>query len=408
MNEISISQKIKQNYVDYAIEVNTYRSLPSVFDGLKVVQRRLLLTGAKIAQDKLTKSASIIGECMAKYHPHGDSSLYGTLVSLVNDSYPMFIGQGNWGDYETNAAAYRYTSAKLSDFSKSFYLPYLKYAPLVENELGYTENSYIPTKVPYALVNGTTGIGLGISTNIPSFTLKSVTKYVEWLNSPSGKSEPDLRLNYASCDMDSNVLVNGYGRVKYNVIYWQEDDKTFVIKDNIPGVNIKQSIYDLLKTEIEAKKVFIRDESSSRGLRLVVGKLWWINMQDIESRIKKVSRPITVSMNWSTGNTYPLVRRLAPRQVLEICLEKYLKAIEGWKTKELDKITTELKFQKIKSKIVKKLLKDMTWDQIQSELSLTSEMLNYAKNKTLNQLSKENFNETELHDKIVEIKSVSI
>ena len=404
--EVSISQKIKSNYIDYAKEVNTYRALPSVFDGMKVVQRRLLLTGAKIAQSKLVKSASIIGECMARFHPHGDSSLYEALVGLVNDNYPMFVGQGNWGDFETGAAAYRYTSVRLSDFSKEYYLPYINYAPLSENELGYLENSYIPTRVPLALVNNTAGIGLGIATLIPAFTLKSVINYVDWLESPAGKNEPELKLNYKSYDMDQSVLDSGYGRIQYKLTFQQEGDKAFVVKNHIPGANVKEILSKLFKTEIEAKKLFIRDESGPSGTRFVVGKIWWVNMQDIEARMKKTSRLITANMNWSTGEDKPLVRRLAPKQVLEICLEKYLEAMEKWRSHELEKIRLEKLFQKIKNIVMKKLIKELSWDAIKLDLSLTQEELTFIRSKTVSQLSKDLTTEKDLEEQTERINSV--
>lgn len=408
MPSVMISDKIKRNYIEYAIEVNTSRSIPLVFDGLKIVQRRLLLVGASIAHSKLVKSASLIGECMANYHPHGDASLYGALVDLVNDKFSMFTGQGNWGDYETGPAAYRYTSAKLSDFSKEYYLRYINYAPMNENELGHLENQYIPTKVPYALVNGTSGIGLGVATIVPSFTLDSILSYVNWLSSPSGISEPELKLNYNSYDMDSSVLSSGKGRIKFSCNYKFESDRSIVVTDHLPGSNIKSLLASALKTELDAKKVFIRDESGPQGLRFVVGKIWWVNMSDIELKIKNVSKTVTANMNWSTGEEKPLVKRLSPRQVLEISLEKYLKAIEDWKSDEISKVNREILFQRSKSQILQGLLSGKTWSNIQSELAISANDLSFIKNKSINQLSKDSDNSKELEKKIKEIKKVSI
>jgi DNA gyrase subunit A len=408
-NQVSISEKIKSNYIDYAIEVNTYRALPSVFDGLKVVQRRLLLTGAKIAHSKLVKSASLIGECMANYHPHGDSSLYSALVGLVNDDYPMFTGQGNWGDFETSPAAYRYTSAKLSDFTKEQFLPYLNHSEFVEGELGHTENSYIATKVPYALINGTSGVGLGVATLIPSFTLASILDLVYWMYSPGGKSEPELKLNYPIYDMDNQVLTLGSGVIKYPLIYEQEDDKSFVIKTHIPGTNVKSHLMKVFKSEIDGKKVFIRDESGPQGIRYVVGKIWWINLQDIEQKLKSITKSTTVNMNWSTGVTFPLVRRLSPKQVIEISLDKFVKSMERWKSDEIRKLNLEIKFHKLKGKIAKRLvITKESWNLIQDRYSLTNEEVTYIKGKSINQLSKDPIEESNLLEKIKEVKRVTI
>lgn len=404
MHNVSISSKIKRNYIDYSVEVNSSRSIPLVFDGLKIVQRRLLLTGADIAKNKLAKSASLIGECMAHYHPHGDSSLYGALVGLVNDNYPMFIGQGNWGDIDTGPAAYRYTSARLSDFSNEYFTKYLKYSDMSENELGNLENSYIPTKIPYALVNGASGIGVGVATSIPSFSLQSVLDYVNYLLSPSGKSEPELHLNYPSYDMDQKILSTGYGRIKYNIVCHREDDKTIVITRHTPGSNVKAILTSQLKAELDAKKLFIRDESGPAGTRIVVGKIWWVNMQDIEEKIKKSSKAITVSMNWATGTSQPLVRRLAPRHVLEISLEKYVKAVDDWKAFEISKINKEIRFQENKPEVLKHLFEGKTWSQIQTILQLSDEDLTFIKGKSVSQLSKES---TSLKDQRQLIKQIN-
>lgn len=405
--QISISEKIKSNYIDYAVEVNTYRAIPSMYDGLKSVQRRLFLTGSKIARNSLVKSASIIGECMANYHPHGDLSLYNALVGLVNDPYPMFLGQGNWGDIETSPAAYRYTSVKLSEFMKDYYNSYMDYTEFMEGELGHTEQKYIPTKVPYALVNGTSGVGLGIATIIPSFTLDSILRYVIWLDSPSGKSEPELKINYPLYEIDDTVFMSGYGLVKYLPVYRQEDDKTFVITQHFPNINIKEILLKSFKSEIENKKVFIRDESGSNGIRIVIGKIWWININEIEKKIKKVTKSVTVNMNWATGTDKPLVRRLSPKQILEISLEKYMKSLDRWKQDTTQKLKTEIRFQKLKMKIVKKLISKEPWDQIQLKYKLSDDEISVFKSKSLNQLTNE-FNESEYLEKIQKIENVRI
>jgi DNA gyrase/topoisomerase IV subunit A len=260
--------------------------------------------------------------------------------------------------------------------------------------------------VPLALVNGTSGIGLGIATLIPAFTLKSVINYVDWLESPAGKNEPELKLNYKSYDMEQTVLDSGYGRIQYKLTFQQEGDKAFVIKNHIPGANVKEILSKLFKTEIEAKKLFIRDESGPSGTRFVVGKIWWVNMQDIEARMKKTSRLITANMNWSTGEDKPLVRRLAPKQVLEICLEKYLEAMEKWRSHELEKIRLEKLFQKIKNIVMKKLIKELSWDAIKSDLSLTQEELSFIRSKTVSQLSKDPLTEKDLDEQTERINSV--
>ena len=115
MRSVSVSSRIETNYEIYAREVNAFRALPLAIDGLKTVQRRLFINGAKLCANKLVKSNSIIGDTISHNHPHGDSALYAALVNLVNDHNPLFEGQGNWGGFSHEAAAMRYTSAKISE-----------------------------------------------------------------------------------------------------------------------------------------------------------------------------------------------------------------------------------------------------------------------------------------------------
>ena len=396
--EVSVSDKIRQNYIEYASVVNSSRSLPLCYDGLKIVQRRILLTGVKIAQNKLAKSATIIGECMANYHPHGDASIYGALVGMVRDPYPMFEGQGNWGDDETNAAAYRYTSARLTELAKSYYVPFINFSPLVENDLGHQENLFIPTKLPYALINGTSGIGLGVSTVVPAFSLDSVLKYVEWMRSPS-TSEPELRLDYPLYEMNDSCLKTGEGRVRYKLVYRPLDEKSFVIERKLPNTDTKLLITKLFSTEIDSRKVFLRDESGPAGTRYVVGKVRWISVDSIESKLRSVEKSVSVSMNWSTGSEKPLVRLLSPKSVLEISLEAFYQAVEKWRSHEISKIDVEIKFQELKIGIMQALVAGKSWSQISEEFSLSKDELSYIRNKSLNQLSESS------EEKIKELKS---
>lgn len=385
-----ISNRIKTAYIEYATEVNIHRALPLMYDGLKTVQRRLLLNGVRICNNQLVKSASIIGETMANNHPHSDASLYETLVNLVNDICPMFTGQGNWGGYKTPCAASRYTAVKLSEFSTDFYLPYLKYAPTYENELGHLENIYIPTLIPYALVNGTSGIGTGTSTRIPAFTKESILEYVKWLLSPSGQSAPELKIAWEDYSIDDSILTEGRGRVLYNLIYEStniDGTDAFIIKGNPPATDVETLLHKAFSSEIDHNKVFIRNESGKGKVRFIVGKIKWINSDSIESKIKSLSRIIGVHMVWSTGiASYPIARTLSPAQVLEESITKYTKAVDDWKIDRVSKLNLEITFLTKKQKILELLSTNTAWDIIASKLDLTGEEVSYIKNKSLNQI----------------------
>jgi DNA gyrase subunit A len=388
-----ISNQIKNAYIEYSKEVNVHRAMPLVYDGLKTVQRRLLINGARICSNSLVKSASLIGETMANNHPHSDLSLYGTLVNLVGDYNSMFTGQGNWGGYQVPPAASRYTAVKLSEFSTDYYLPYIKYAEQVENELGHMENTYIPTTVPYALVNGTSGIGVGVGTLIPAFTLDSVIEYAKWMLSPKNKNKPDLIINWPEYSMDDSILATGYGNIKYHIIYEAKDKSkdTFIIKGGLPYTDLEEVLFKTFDSEITSNKVYIRNESGKEGIKFIIGKVKWINSELIENKIKKLHKVVNINMNWSMGeNKLPVVRRLNPHDVLEMALEYYVKSVDRWKENNVEKINLEIMFQTLKNKISYLLSDNKNWREIQEELNLSEEEINYVKTKSINQLYVEN------------------
>jgi len=178
-----ITEELKESYLDYAMSVIVARALPDVRDGLKPVQRRILwgMWDAGVTADaKFRKSADVVGEVMGKYHPHGDSSIYQTIVRMVQDfsfRYPLCIGQGNWGSVDGDeAAAMRYTETKLSRISEQLLGDIEKetvdWAPNYSGTKD--EPRYLPAKVPALLLNGTAGIAVGMATSIPPHNLGEV------------------------------------------------------------------------------------------------------------------------------------------------------------------------------------------------------------------------------------------
>lgn len=171
-----ITDEMQESYLDYAMSVIVARALPDVRDGLKPVQRRILWSmwdSGVTADAKLRKSADIVGEVMGKYHPHGDQSIYQTVVRMVQDfsfRYPLCIGQGNWGSVDGDeAAAMRYTETKLSRISSALLSDIEK--ETVDWQPNYSgskqEPKFLPSMLPSLILNGTAGIAVGMATNIP-------------------------------------------------------------------------------------------------------------------------------------------------------------------------------------------------------------------------------------------------
>ena len=187
IHEVDLQKTMEKSYIDYAMSVIASRALPDVRDGLKPVQRRVLYSMIELnnGPDKPhRKCARIVGDTMGKYHPHGDSSIYEALVKLAqewNTRYPLVDGHGNFGSVDGDgAAAMRYTEARLSKISMEMVADINKNTVDFVPNFDETEKEpvVLPSRYPNLLVNGTTGIAVGMATNIPPHNLREVINAV--------------------------------------------------------------------------------------------------------------------------------------------------------------------------------------------------------------------------------------
>ncbi len=198
-----IIKEMKVSYIDYAMTVITARALPDVRDGLKPVHRRILYAMHKMgltAGAKTKKSATVVGEVLGKYHPHGDSSVYDAMVNMAQDfslRYPLIIGQGNFGSIDGDpAAAMRYTEAKMSGIAGELLRDIEKntvdFRPNYDNT--HKEPTVLPSAVPNILLNGTLGIAVGMATNIPTHNLREVVDAtIHLIDNPKASTEDLLK-----------------------------------------------------------------------------------------------------------------------------------------------------------------------------------------------------------------------
>ena len=188
VHDIDLKKTMENSYIDYAMSVIASRALPDVRDGLKPVQRRVLYSMIELnnGPDKPhRKCARIVGDTMGKYHPHGDSSIYGALVNMAQEwstRYPLVDGHGNFGSIEGDgAAAMRYTEARLQKITQEAYLADLD-KDIVDFVPNFDETekepAVLPSRFPNLLVNGTQGIAVGMATNIPPHNLREVINAV--------------------------------------------------------------------------------------------------------------------------------------------------------------------------------------------------------------------------------------
>jgi DNA gyrase subunit A len=194
-----ISEEMKRSYLDYAMSVITQRALPDVRDGLKPVHRRILFSMHKNglnASAKFRKSATVVGDVIGNYHPHGDAAVYEAMVKLAQPfatRYPLIIGQGNFGSIDGDpAAAHRYTEAKMSkisgDMMKDIEKDTVSFRPNYDSTK--KEPTVLPTAVPALLLNGTLGIAVGMASNIPPHNLgELIDASVYLIDNPNASSE---------------------------------------------------------------------------------------------------------------------------------------------------------------------------------------------------------------------------
>lgn len=292
-----ITDEMKESYLDYAMSVIVARALPDVRDGLKPVHRRILYAmwdlGLK-STAKFRKSATVVGEVLGKYHPHGDVAVYDSLVRLAQDfslRYPLVDGQGNFGSMDGDAAAaMRYTEAKLDSISDEILLDIEKETvDFVPNyDSSKQEPKVLPAKLPNLLLNGTMGIAVGMATNIPPHNLGELTdginhvidnpkatvddlmKFVKGPDFPTGGSIYDINeIKQAYATGKGGIVM----RAKTEIV--EEASGTFkIIVTEVPYQVNKADLITKIAQLVQDKKIEgirdLRDESDRDGVRIVI------------------------------------------------------------------------------------------------------------------------------------------
>lgn len=297
--QLDFSEEMKTSYRDYAMSVIISRALPDVRDGLKPVQRRILFSMVELGLEPTKphrKSARIVGDTMGKYHPHGDSSIYDALVHMSEDyslRVPLVDGHGNFGSIDGDgAAAMRYTEARLS-FGAMALLDHLEkglidFAPNFDDS--EKEPTVLPAMIPNLLINGTTGIAVGMATNIPphnpdevidgaiaymdnpDITVEKLMKYIPAPDFPTGGSiinQDDMLSIYETGEgkirIRSKVLIENGDNGRKNIII---DEIPYTVAGN--KTKLVESLAGLMKDKVFDEIFDIRDESSKEGIRIVI------------------------------------------------------------------------------------------------------------------------------------------
>lgn len=293
----AIVEEMQECYLDYAMSVIVSRALPDVRDGLKPVHRRILYAMHDLGlkpQAKFRKSATVVGEVLGKYHPHGDVAVYDSMVRMAQDfsmRYPLVNGQGNFGSMDgDSAAAMRYTEAKLKPISEELL------ADIEKNTVDFVDNydksrkepSVLPAKIPQLLLNGAMGIAVGMATNIPPHNLEEIigaTIYLidhpdatieNLLEFVKGPDFPTGGIIYGQKDL-TNAYATGRGKIdvraKVEILESKKGRFQIIVSEMIYQVN-KSSLIEKIAELVKTKKIEgirdIRDESDRDGVRVVM------------------------------------------------------------------------------------------------------------------------------------------
>jgi len=302
VHDVDLKKTMETSYIDYAMSVIASRALPDVRDGLKPVQRRVLFSMIELnnGPDKPhRKCARIVGDTMGKYHPHGDSSIYGALVNMAQEwstRYPLVDGHGNFGSVDGDgAAAMRYTEARLSKISMEMLADINKDTVDFMPNFDETEKepTVLPSRYPNLLVNGTSGIAVGMATNIPPHNLKEVigavvkiidnqiledreTELEEILEIVKGPDFPTGGVILGTSGIDQ-AYRTGRGKIKVRAVTDMEtmsNGKTRIVVSELPYMVNKARLIEKIAELVRDKKIDgitdLRDESNRQGMRICI------------------------------------------------------------------------------------------------------------------------------------------
>ena len=298
VHPINIEDELKQSYMDYAMSVIVGRALPDVRDGLKPVHRRVLFAMNELNNDwnkAYKKSARVVGDVIGKYHPHGDSAVYDTIVRMAQTfslRYPLVDGQGNFGSIDgDSAAAMRYTEIRMTKLAHSLL------ADLEKETVDFAENydgtehipTVLPTRAPNLLINGSAGIAVGMATNIPPHNMREVVAGCMALLENPELEVDDLIRYIPGPDFPTGAIITGragiiqayrtgrgriYVRAKAEVVTDEAKGKDTIIIHEIPYQLNKARLLERIAELVKEKKIEgiteLRDESDKDGLRVVI------------------------------------------------------------------------------------------------------------------------------------------
>src|SRR5947209_3990213 len=322
---VNLEQEMRESYLDYAMSVIVSRALPDVRDGLKPVHRRILYAMHEMnltARSGYRKSAAVVGEVLGKYHPHGDVAVYDTLVRLAQDwnlRYPLVDGQGNFGSVDgDSAAAMRYTECRMMAITDELL------ADIDKNTVDWYPNYdgremqpvSLPSRLPNLLVNGSTGIAVGMATNIPPHNLREVVEATMHLIDHPDATNSDVAEFVKGPDFPTGGIIigrdgidhaygTGHGRIVVRAVHELEEmrgGRWAIVVTELPFQVNKATLMERIADLVHEKKINgisdLRDESDRRGMRIVIELKREAQPKSVVNQLfKHTSLQTTYSMN---------------------------------------------------------------------------------------------------------------
>ncbi len=416
-----IEEEVKDSYLNYAMSVIVGRALPDVRDGLKPVHRRILYAMQDLGLEHnkpYKKCARIVGEVLGKYHPHGDMAVYDTLVRMAQEfslRYPLVDGQGNFGSIDGDtAAAMRYTEARMDAISDEMLgdidKDTVSFGPNFDSSL--QEPLLLPASLPNLLVNGSSGIAVGMATNIPPHNLNEVAEAIIYLIDHPEAEVKDLMRYIKGPDFPTGGIICGKGGIKdaYTTgkgkltvraratVEHQKGGKDLIVITEIPYQTQKASLIEAIAALVDDKKIEgisdLRDESDKDGLRIVVELKRDIDSQIVLNQLFKhtqlettfgiimlalvENRPRVLNLK-QVIEYYIAHRKVIIRRRTQFELDKALKRahiLEGLKIalKFIDKIIKTIKTSKDTAVAKSRLMKEFDLSEIQSQAILEMQL----------------------------------
>jgi len=422
-----ITQEMKESYIDYAMSVIISRALPDLRDGLKPVQRRILYAMGEMGlkhSAKFRKSAAVIGETMAKFHPHGDAPIYEAMARMAQDfslRYPLIDGQGNWGSIDGDeVAASRYTECRMSKIAEEMLKDIEKETvDFIDNYDGTRKEPVIlPSALPQLLLNGSLGIAVGMATNIPPHNLNEVADSLIYLISHPKAETEDLFQFVQGPDFptggqiyDKKAIIEAYSQGKGPIlvrgnaqVVEGEKGRQRILITEIPFQVQKSTLLLQIANLVSEKKIEgikdIRDESDKEGMRIVIDLQRDAIAQKVLNRLYKftdLQKTFHLNMLALVDGIQPRVLNLV--EILNYFLEHYFEIVsrrtkfELKKAEErvhileglnkclgnIDEVIKIIKSSNNREEAQKRLMKRFKLDEIQANAILETKLASLAR-----------------------------